>query len=446
MSAGSHFSQRGENPARSNVTVPENLTPKIAFGLYNRLWSCVLPWLKFNKRLAQGYQQRILKVMPPAADIWIQAASVGEAYLALEIIKTLSGTGNIKILVTANTSQGVDILNQVPGKLSKARSGIDISVGYFPFDKPSLMRKAVLAINPTVMVLLETEIWPGLLRSLKEQNTRIIIINGRITDRSLKKYLLWPSIWPNLRPDRVLAISAADADRFKQMFGPDGIETMPNIKFDRIASSTLSVDQQTTIKNLLPSALTFVVLASVRRQEEPLVKNIITEIFLRRPQTIIGLFPRHLHRIRAWQQILKRAGIRWSLRSAVKTPARAGTVILWDRFGELMPAYKLCKSAFVGGSLAPLGGQNFLEALICGTKPVIGPSWDNFIWVGTEIINLGLLQLADNWQEVASLLLKNMENPSPRDEIISKSFEYIKERQGGAEKACRAITALMEGN
>ena len=165
-----------------------------------------------------------------------------------------------------------------------------------------------------------------------------------------------------------------------------------------------------------------------------------------RPETVIGLFPRHLHRIKSWQETLNQAGIRWSLRSEAKAPATAGTVIIWDTFGELMLAYKLCKSAFVGGSLAPLGGQNFLEALICGTRPVIGPSWENFIWVGTEIIDAGLLCIAGNWQEVAALLLKDMESSPPRDEIINRSLEYIKKRRGGAERACRAITALMEDN
>ena len=424
----------------------DNLIPKFAFGLYNLLWVCVLPWLRLNHRLAEGYPQRCLKRMLPAADIWIQAASVGESYLALEIIKTLRFTRPVKILVTSNTSQGIDILHRALAVRGKAEQGIHVAVGYFPFDKPALMHRAVAAIGPRAMVLLETEIWPGLLRALDQHNCNTIIINGRLTDRSLKRYLLWPSIWPKLRPERVLAISPTDADRFKQLFGPDGIETMPNIKFDHVASSTTSPMNRDTIKNLVPRTLTLAVLASVRRQEEPLVKQIIIEILCSRPETVIGLFPRHLHRVQSWQHILNQAGIRWFLRSEAKAPARAGTVMIWDTFGELLQAYQLCKSAFVGGSLVPLGGQNFLEALVCGARPVIGPSWENFIWVGTEIIEAGLLQVAGDWQEVAALLLKDMESSPPRNEIINRTLEYINKRRGGAEKACRAITALMEGN
>ena len=421
-----------------------NITKKIAFGLYSLLWTCALPWLRLNHRLAEGYQQRCLSQLPSAADIWIQAASVGESYLALEIIKVLKTDRPVKILVTANTSQGIDILNQALTDPGSTGEDIRVTVDYFPFDKPSLMRKAVAAIRPAAMVLLETEIWPGLLQALKQHNCKTVIINGRISDKSLKRYLLWPSIWPQLRPARVLAISPADADRFKQLFGPDEIETMPNIKFDRVASSTTAANHPDAIKDLLPDGSTFVILASIRRPEEPLVKQIIIEILVNRPQTVIGLFPRHLHRIRSWQETLNQAGIRWALRSEAKESVTAGTVIIWDTFGELEQAYQLCQSAFVGGSLTPLGGQNFLEALISGTRPVIGPSWENFAWVGTEIIEAGLLRVADNWQEVAILLMEDMEKSPPRNEIIERSLEYFKDRQGGTQKACRAITALLK--
>jgi len=421
----------------------DNLTSRIAFRLYNMLWSCVLPWLRLNHRLAEGYGQRRLKSVPPAADIWIQAASVGESYLALEIIKSLKANRYMKILVTSNTSQGVEILNRGLTQQADAKKGIDAVVAYFPFDKPDLMRRAVSAIRPAAMVLLETEIWPGLLRALKQQNCKTIIINGRMTDRSLKRYLLWPSLWSRIRPDRVLAISPSDADRFKQLFGPDIIETMPNIKFDRVASSTTAANSRNPLNRLVPHRLTFAVLASVRRKEEPRIKQMIIEILRRRPETVIGLFPRHMHRIQAWQEAFNQAGIRWSLRSEASGPVAAGTVIIWDAFGELLQAYGLCKAAFVGGSLAPLGGQNFLEALMCGTIPVIGPSWENFQWVGAEIVDTGLLKVADNWRAAAELLIKDMEGPPSRNEIINRSLEYLKERRGGAAQACRAIIDLM---
>ena len=300
------------------------LAPRIAFGLYNLLWSGVLPWLQLNHRLSEGYGQRRLRTLPPAADIWIQAASVGESYLALEIIKGLNAGRPVKVLVTSNTSQGVDILSQEQARLVQNGEGIEVAVGYFPFDKPALMTEAVSVIRPAVMVLLETEIWPGLLRALKQQQCKTLIVNGRVTAGSLKRYLLWPSIWPSLRPDRILAISSADADRFKQMFGPEAVEIMPNIKFDRVAASISATKIHNPLKDLIPDSLIFAVLASVRRQEESRVRQVINTILDRRPQTVIGLFPRHMHRIKSWQEILNRAGITCSLRSETRGPVTAG--------------------------------------------------------------------------------------------------------------------------
>ena len=422
------------------------LLHKTAFGLYDYSWRIALPWLKLNHRLAQGYHQRALKdKLPDVADLWIQAASVGESFLALEILKELQVEQPIQTLLTSNTRQGIDILNQVPAERISGQNQIQTVVRYFPFDKPSIMAAAVARIRPKLVVLLETEIWPGLLLALKKQRCMSIIINGRISEKSLRRYHLWPAIWQSLRPDKVFAISSADADRFGRLFGQDRVEMMPNIKFDRIASSTVCDQAKNEIENLVPPTIPFVILASVRRQEEPLIKKIIREVFRNRPKTVIGLFPRHMHRLHYWRKTLNQTGIRWSLRSETKTQVTAGTVILWDTFGELLPAFKLCKSAFVGGSLAPLGGQNFLEALVSGVLPVIGPSWENFAWVGQEIIDSGLLRVAGDWEEVAACLLGDMDRPSSREDVINRAMEFIKAHQGGTAKACQEIAACLEG-
>jgi 3-deoxy-D-manno-octulosonic-acid transferase len=153
-----------------------NLTHKTAFAFYNLSWSVALPWLRLNHRLAEGYHQRAFKdKLPGVADLWIQAASVGESFLALEILKTLEVEQPIQILLTSNTRQGIDILNQALPELIRGQNQIQTAVHYFPFDKPSIMAAAVAGIRPKLMVLLETEIWPGLLLALKAQSCKILI-------------------------------------------------------------------------------------------------------------------------------------------------------------------------------------------------------------------------------------------------------------------------------
>jgi 3-deoxy-D-manno-octulosonic-acid transferase len=185
------------------------------------------------------------------------------------------------------------------------------------------------------------------------------------------------------------------------------------------------------------------VLGSIRREEEPVVEKIVVDIRRRLPETIVGLFPRHMHRIKNWKNVLDRLGMPWTLRSKIKKHVPHGTVILWDTFGELPLAYELSKAAFVGGSLAPLGGQNFLEALACGVVPVIGPSWENFSWVGQEIVEQGLVRSASNWKAVADALVETIER-SPSHEKVHEAFlGYINSHRGGTEQACQVIIEFL---
>ncbi len=136
-------------------------------------------------------------------------------------------------------------------------------------------------------------------------------------------------------------------------------------------------------------------------------------------------------------------GLTWTLRSDMTGPAQPGTVIIWDTFGELVPAYGLAKAAFVGGSLVPLGGQNFLEPLTCGVKPVIGPHWKNFAWVGNEIFDSGLALKGDDTEHVLNLLINILEDAPRRTEITKKAKAYIRDRKGGAKAVCKQVADFL---
>jgi 3-deoxy-D-manno-octulosonic-acid transferase len=185
------------------------------------------------------------------------------------------------------------------------------------------------------------------------------------------------------------------------------------------------------------------VLGSVRQEEEGDIQHILRDLNRRRPDAVVGLFPRHLHRVPHWQNVLDQLGLPWGQRSVMKKPAKAGQVVLWDVFGELNMAYQCASAAFVGGSLAPLGGQNFLEPLMVGVKPVIGPHWQNFIWIGAQIVEQGLVHQADSWQDVARFLATGMAHPADKKIISQEAAAYIGKRQGGTRKACELIMKYL---
>jgi 3-deoxy-D-manno-octulosonic-acid transferase len=417
---------------------------KTVFRMYDLLWKAAIPVLRKNNRLAEGFTQRTLE-QPGLmnADLWIQSASAGEAYLAWELLKRISTGGVLRVMLTTNTPQGMEILHQASKDDEITQKPLIIQAAYFPFDRPAILQKAIHLIQPRVMVLLETELWPGLLYKLKQSGCRVLLINGRITRKSLSRYRIWPSLWYHLRPDRILAISVEDAGRFARLFGDEPVGVMSNMKFDRLGDGTPIFPAENTLDLFLPSRDNFLVLGSVRQEEENDIVKMISEIHHRQPETVIGLFPRHMHRIARWRKMLHRLNVPWRLRSDIKAQIPGGCVILWDVFGELGPAYRQAGAAFVGGTLAPLGGQNFLEPLIAGIAPVIGPFWDNFKWVGKEIIDLGIVHQAASWKEVAEILITAIMNPQPREKVKERAAAYIKDRQGGTDAACRLIAEYL---
>lgn len=416
---------------------------RLALKTYEWLWRGTTPLLCRNHRLQEGLSQRLGRPFPEGPfDIWIQAASAGESYLAGLIVDHLGPNCPHRILVTTNTRQGKDIIDAALGKRQTPANQKKWTTAYFPFDRPALMKKAVASIQPRIMVLLETEIWPGLINALKTAGIPIIIINGRMQAKSLQHYQLWPKLWHALAPNRVLAVSGEDADRYACLYGTERVSVMPNMKFDRIQAD-IATDKPNPVRKLIPAGVSLVVLGSVRQEEEDAVSRMIRYLLDHRPDILIGLFPRHMHRLPAWQTRLNSADITCHMRSQIETLTAPKGVILWDVFGELTCAYSMAASAFVGGTLAPLGGQNFLEPLTCGLIPTIGPSWKTFNWVGQDIFKKGLVRVAKDWRSVADSMLEIMAAPPSKKNVIDALEGYLTARKGGTAIAVEAIEQLL---
>jgi 3-deoxy-D-manno-octulosonic-acid transferase len=421
--------------------MPKAFFRQSIFLVYDRLWRVAHPFLGLNARLSTGLKQRVLEVELPSADIWIQAASAGESHLALLLARKLQRRIPVSILMTTTTQQGMDTLRRglEETELDDSRA----FAAYFPFDAPMLMRRAVQMARPKVVVLVESEIWPGLLSSLDRRSCPVLVVNGRMTQKSLRRYLLWPSLWRTVAPDKILAISPEDAGRFGRLFGFPRVDVMSNMKFDRITFHSRDLETRPTAADIVDPGASFVVLGSVRKEEESVIAKMIANIIQGRKDVVLGVFPRHMHRVEHWQKRLSDLGVSWRLRSdCTGSVVRPTTVILWDAFGELPAAYSRANAAFVGGSLAPLGGQNFLEPLTCGVRPVIGPSWENFHWIGTAAVKEGLVKVAEDWRAVSKSLVRDLECPLSRKTVQKAVARYVKVRQGGTVEACREIERL----
>lgn len=417
-----------------------SLKLKAASFLYGLGWKAAIPFLKKNDRLREGFDRRTLKhSLPPRADVWIQAASAGEAKIATRIMEKISMPKPTKFLLTTNTEQGMSELERTAYRLSPNPRNVSASTTYFPFDSPDIARRALEAVCPKLVVLIETEIWPGFLSACKELGVKVIIINGRMTTKSLAGYMALPDFFQSVAPEEILAISEDDATRFKTLFEIEKVSTMPNVKFDGTGTAAAVPYTANPLSSIFRPKTPFIILGSVRKEEESQVLKLAEALKKERPKTVIGLFPRHMHRIDAWKKMLEDAGLPWILRSEVDNTVPFGHIVLWDVFGEMQSAFSLARAAFIGGSLAPVGGQNFLEPLSYGVTPVIGPYWSNFTWVGEEIFEKKLARQEQDWEGVLKALL-DISKRAFKPEKVKKDFEqYLADMRGGTEAVCEAI-------
>lgn len=382
---------------------------------YGGLWRAASPFLRRHKRLRDGFAQRLVPDdwpgMPepaaPSVRIWIQAASGGEAWLAHTLVPALAAEFSsrpslaelpLNLLCTTCTRQGLEVLE----KLNLPDAGAQLFPRFFPLDQPALMQKALRQAAPHLIVLLETEIWPGLLSAAKEAGVPVVILNGRMTEKSLRGYRLIRSFLRDAAPEGILAVSDEDARRFAEAFGhSERVGRMPNMKFDRVAAAPAQYAESLRDGLGIGEDCLLGVLASVREEEEDLLLPEIRALYgseIEGRRLCLAVAPRHMHRVEAWKKKLQDAEIPIRLRSlgmaasgAEKTqPGVKKPVLLWDSFGELDSLYSMADAVFVGGSLAPLGGQNFLEPAAQGLAPLVGPYTDNFSWIGEELFAQGL--------------------------------------------------------
>ncbi len=407
---------------------------------YTLLWTLALPFVFLNKRLQNHWAQRLGRHdADTACDVWIQAASVGEAMLALSLTHDLlDRQDDLAILITTTTTQGYDILTKhLPNYPGSTPPRIRIC----PLDHPCIMHGFVRRTHPKVVVLLETELWPGLLGACKRYHCPVLVANGRMSLQSFAAYTCLGSLFRSLAPTEILAVSDLDASRFSTIFNQARVSTMPNIKFDRLDTEAAISYVANPLSRFFKPSAKLVVLGSIREEEEPIIQETLSRLVDKHPTTIVALVPRHEHRITAWQQYLTSANLSWVMRSACTTHVKPGTVVLWDRFGELSALYALSKAAFVGGSLAPLGGQNFLEPLVQGVRPIIGPSWDNFHWVGQELMNQGLVTIVTHAKELAHKL--GTPPSMSREKVCTLAHNYLSQHKGGTARVGTTVREIL---
>jgi 3-deoxy-D-manno-octulosonic-acid transferase len=310
--------------------------------------------------------------------IWIHAASLGEVTVAASIVEALR-------LMIPDCSLIVSTITEHGRKLARETFEEEIPVIYAPIDFVGSVRKALSKVRPDIMIFLETEIWPAWLFEAHRMGIRTALINGRISVRSIGRYIKLRSFFREvLRNFDVFSmIRAEDAERIKAMGAdPKKIEINGNAKYDLLGSNVdPSLEREMReVLNLETSHRVFVA-GSTREGEEAMVLDAYEKILKEFPDTILIIVPRHIERTPAIGALVKGRGLGYQLRTGLdKDKAkRTEQVVINNTFGELFKIYSVGTIVFCGASLVPLGGQNPLEPAVWGKVVFYGPSMENFI-------------------------------------------------------------------
>lgn len=366
--------------------------------------------------------------------VWVHAVSVGEFMASQPLLRALRKLDPTpEIVVSTTTSSGHGAAEKLKGEL------FDRLV-YFPIDVPRFCLRALLAVKPTVVVVMETEIWPNFLWTARQMGIPTLVVNGRISDRTYSRR--WLAQWiyrPVLRSlEAVLAQSETDRQRFLAL-GARSAEVIGNTKFDQ-ALSGIGPEARDWRKELaLPPDQPVIVVGSTRSEfEEGLVADALADPRLRGASVVWA--PRHIERAPEVAAQLERAGRTPQFRSQGGT----GTAVVLDTYGELASVYSTADVVVVGGGFDRLGGQDILQPMAHG-KPVLhGPNMTNF----RDVARLGSeagasQQVGASAIELASAVSALLDDPERRAAMGEAGRALVARHQGAGERiAARVATHL----
>ncbi len=319
----------------------------------------------------------------PKDGVWIQAVSVGEVELARRLAAEFQARApGLGLFLTATTATGLD--------LARRTLGNSMPVFPCPVDLPGPVRRVLDASSPHLVVLVETELWPEMLHQAGSRSVPVAVVNARLSERSLAAYRrVARPLRSLLEPlSRVLARTESDAERFVGLgVAPGRVEVCGNIKYDLGADERPLEWADEVLK--IAAGRPIVVIGSTMEGEEAQVLDALAGLDADGAAPFLILAPRHPERFDAVAGLLRERGVVFGRRSRPGEVSADADAFLIDTIGELARAYRLARLAFVGGSLAPTGGHNPLEAAVWGVPVLSGPHVHNFREVYQEMTEAG---------------------------------------------------------
>ncbi len=404
-----------------------------------------LPWFWWKDRSSGKYSRSFRERMGrlPASlttgdrpSIWIHAVSVGEVLAARTLVEPLKQRlPGHAVFVSTTTLTGQAVARQ-------ALRGVD-GLFFAPFDWPLPVRRALDRLRPSLLLLIETEIWPNLIHEARRRGTRVAVVNGRISPRSFARYR---RIRAFLRPvlaevDIFLMQEPSHVRRIVEMGAPAArVRALGNLKFDALEPARTPDDLGRLFAD--GHAGPTWVAGSTAPGEEELVLRALQQVREAVPHTRLVLAPRHPERFGAVPALVEAAGFRCARRSISEPGWDGAEVLLLDTLGELAGIYPVATAVFVGGSLVPAGGHNVLEAAVAGRAIVVGPHMENFQEIADRFRDEGgMIQIAAA-EDLAPEIIRLLTDVARRERLGRRAQELVEASRGALRETLDALVAL----
>jgi 3-deoxy-D-manno-octulosonic-acid transferase len=370
---------------------------------------------------------------PGEHELWVHAVSVGEALAArpvvAEILRQRPGTS---IVFTTTT---------LTGQAQARRSYPDAIVTYFPFDFAFAVRKFLDHHKPRVFATMETEIWPNVTRIARSRGLRLLLANGRISDRSLPRYRAFRRIVGSVlaKYDRILAREERDRQRFVAIGArPEAVEVSGNVKFD-YEPDDAPLDVASRLESLIGGRKVLVLGSTMQGEDEAFLPEI--EGFIAEHNAFVIIAPRKPERFELVAGLLATSSLRFMRRSAMNDDA--AEVLLLDTLGELAKIYRYATFAFIGGTLVPIGGHNPIEPAAHGVPVCFGPSMSNFREIAQVFLRNEAAAEIRSAAEAVELAAEMFENEDLQRAWGSRARDAVLQNRGASVRTALRIVELL---
>jgi len=407
------------------------------------LWVPLALVRRFTRGVPLNARARLGGAVPIGAgrpSAWLHAVSVGEAIATAPLIEGLRRLHpELPVVMTTVTNTGAQIVR-------KRFAGL-VTHRFFPLDLPWVARRVATSINPAFLICMETELWPNTLRALASRGVPVMIANGRISDRSFRRYRLVRRFLTSVLADvRVFAMqSDEDARRIIALGAhPERVVVTGNIKVDApVADPAGTVDLWRRLLALSPGQRVWIAGSTHAGEEDPVLeahRAALAEF----PELVLVIAPRHPERTAEVLALLARRGWPSVRRSELpfavtSTSIPVPPIIVLDSVGELATLYAIADVVFVGGSLVPVGGHNLLEAAQRRRPVLVGPHTGNFRESSSMLESAGAALVVRDASELARELRRLLADPDLRAKLGNAGYEAVASRHGAVRETLDLI-------